>query len=262
MRYLWLLGCAAVVIAEFGLNCARAQTVDPNERANVLFVEATRLFKEAVNSDSDEGATSNFRNGLANLDTIITKYPASGVAVQLASRQQIGDFSPTQILRTSVRTGSMQPTMGVGQALVVLKYPAGSEPQIGHVVAYRLPRDASMLYVHRLIGLAGNRIQMINGLLHINDEPINRERIADHVETENGRTTRVKRWRETLPNGVTFDTLDLIDGGFLDNTPVFTVPSGHYFMMGDNRDNSTDSRVLSQVGYVPVQNIVGRAIRP
>ena len=71
--------------------------------------------------------------------------------------------------------------------------------------------------------------------------------------------TRVKRWRETLPNGVSYTTLDLVDNGFYDNTPVYQVPAGHYFMMGDNRDNSTDSRVLSQVGYVPFENIVGKA---
>ena len=69
----------------------------------------------------------------------------------------------------------------------------------------------------------------------------------------------MKRWRETLPNGVSYTTLDLIDNGFYDNTQEYVVPAGHYFMMGDNRDNSTDSRVLSQVGYVPFQNLVGRA---
>jgi signal peptidase I len=89
---------------------------------------------------------------------------------------------------------------------------------------------------------------------------VKRERIEDFVETEEGpRATRVKRWRETLPNGVSYTTLDLVDNGFYDNTPVYQVPAGHFFMMGDNRDNSTDSRVLSQVGYVPFENIIGRA---
>src|SRR5580698_1613320 len=98
---------------------------------------------------------------------------------------------------------------------------------------------------------------MIDGLLHINGEPVKRERAADFIDDENGQ--HVRQWRETLPNGVSYLSLDLQDNGFLDNTQVYTVPAGHFFMMGDNRDNSTDSRVLSAVGYVPFENLVGRA---
>jgi len=135
-----------------------------------------------------------------------------------------------------------------------------SQPNRGDVVVFRLPKDDSTDYIKRVIGLPGDRIQMIDGVLNINGEPVKRERIEDFIESEEGsRTTRVKRWRETLPNGVSYTTLDLVDNGFYDNTPVYHVPAGHFFMMGDNRDNSTDSRVLSQVGYVPLENIVGRA---
>src|SRR5882762_6196733 len=114
-------------------------------------------------------------------------------------------------------------------------------------------------YVKRVIGLPGDRIQMIDGLLHINGAPVKRERIADFIDDENGGAERVRRWRETLPNGVSYESLDLQDNGFLDNTEEYLVPTGHYFMMGDNRDNSADSRVPSAVGYVPFENLIGKA---
>jgi signal peptidase I len=178
----------------------------------------------------------------------------------------------------NIPSGSMKETLLVGDYLFVSKYTYGysrysipfspplfsgriwaGNPERGDIVVFRLPRDDSTDYIKRVIGLPGDKIQMIDGVLHINGEPVKRERIDDFIENEEGRTTRVKRWRETLPNGVSYTTLDLIDKGFYDDTQVYEVPPGQYFMMGDNRDNSTDSRVLSQVGYVPFQNIVGKA---
>jgi signal peptidase I len=88
---------------------------------------------------------------------------------------------------------------------------------------------------------------------------LSNERIDDFIDNDDGLATPVKRWRETLPNGVSYTTLELSEIGPFNNTPVYEVPPDHYFMIGDNRDNSADSRVLDEVGYVPFENLIGRA---
>jgi signal peptidase I len=133
-------------------------------------------------------------------------------------------------------------------------------PERGDVAVFKLPTDTEIDYIKRVIGLPGDRIQMRDGVLHINDVPVKKERIEDYVDQDSGFDGRpVPQYQETLPNGVTYRVLDETPVGGLDNTDVYTVPEGHYFMMGDNRDNSQDSRVLSSVGYVPIENFVGRA---
>jgi signal peptidase I len=179
----------------------------------------------------------------------------------------------------NIPSGSMKATLLVGDYLFVSKYSYGysyysiplspplfqgrvfgSDPERGDIVVFRLPKDDTFDYIKRVIGLPGDRVQMKDGVLHINGRAVSRERMPDFAgENPCDSPTPVKRWRETLPNGVAYETLDCLDNGFYDNTIEYHVPQGHFFMMGDNRDNSTDSRVLSQVGYVPAQNLIGRA---
>ena len=179
----------------------------------------------------------------------------------------------------NIPSGSMKPTLLVGDYLFVSKYTYGythyslplspplfsgrilvlSQPERGDIVVFRLPKDDSTDYIKRVIGLPGDRIQMIQGVLHINGTPVKRERVEDFIDVdESGRSTRVRQWRETLPNGVSYRTLELPYNLQSDNTDVYHVPADNYFRMGDNRHNSTDSR-FPQVGYVPVQNLIGRA---
>ena len=177
----------------------------------------------------------------------------------------------------SIPSGSMRPTLLEGDYLFVTKWaygysrhslpfsPAlfegriwGSDPQRGDVAVFKFPPNPALDYIKRVIGLPGDRVQMRNGQLFINDVAVPRVKTG---EINNPDITEVDRpvevYRETLPNGVSYDTLDLTPNGIGDNTREFVVPAGHFFMMGDNRDNSTDSRF--SVGFVPAENLVGRA---
>jgi len=199
-----------------------------------------------------------------------------------------------------IPSGSMKDTLLVGDFLFVNKMAYGysryscpfgicpfsgrifaSEPERGDVVVFRHPVEGAD-FIKRLIGLPGDRIQMRDGLLYINDEPVKvepagvfeetyrRQGPAGHLpQCENapvgeGGTCQKSRFTETLPNGVSHDILNIRDGFFSDNTPVYTVPEGNYFFMGDNRDNSQDSRYARAnggVGFVPRENLIGRADR-
>ncbi|MBI3677048.1 MAG: signal peptidase I [Proteobacteria bacterium] len=175
----------------------------------------------------------------------------------------------------NIPSGSMEDTLLIGDYLFVEKYSYGysrysfpygivpfpgrvfgSQPARGDVVVFKFPQDNSTDYIKRVIGLPGDRVQMLNGQLYINEKPVPKVRVGDYVETSDGIAHNVPRYRETLPNGKSYLVLDRFQGA-ADNTDVYVVPADHYFMMGDNRDNSNDSR--GDVGYVPKANLVGKA---
>nr|WP_255561688.1 signal peptidase I [Pseudohoeflea sp. DP4N28-3] len=176
----------------------------------------------------------------------------------------------------SIPSGSMMSTLLIGDYLFVSKYSYGyskysipmspdlfdgriwgSEPERGDVAVFRLPSDPSVDFIKRVIGLPGDRVQMREGRLFINDEPVEREQVGTFEADDGSAGEGVPLYRETLPNGVSYNTLDLTPNSPGDNTREFVVPDGHYFMLGDNRDNSSDSRF--SVGYVPLENFIGRA---
>ncbi|MDI3306307.1 MAG: signal peptidase I [Acetobacteraceae bacterium] len=154
--------------------------------------------------------------------------------------------------RFSMPFGSYLPSFGAGRIL-------GSLPQRGDVAVFKLPRDPSQDYIKRIIGLPGDRIQVRHGLLYVNGNPVRREVVGPYTVEGDGPTMVVRLYKETLPNGRTHDIIEQTDEGPLDNTQVYEVPAGHVFAMGDNRDNSLDSRVQNAVGFIPLENLVGRA---
>lgn len=180
----------------------------------------------------------------------------------------------------TIPSASMEPNLYEGDYIVVSKWSygfskhsipfspplfdgriMGSAPKRGDIVVFKLPRDNKTDFIKRVIGLPGDRIQMIANKLYINDKPVQDVVVSEQEINDIFGPRPVTEVRETLPEGKSFMTQDFGPGNDLDDTPVYEVPAGHYFMMGDNRDNSIDSRVeqSSGVGMVPAENLVGKA---
>ncbi len=183
-----------------------------------------------------------------------------------------------------IPSGSMEPTLAIGDYLIATKYsygysryslpfdlgPAsdarflGRMPQRGDVVVFRVPNNPSVNYIKRVIGLPGDRVQMRGGHLFLNRKEVAMTQDgAGRVEFGDGHHAMAARYRETLPgDGNAHVIYKMRWDGPLDDTPEYTVPAGHFFMMGDNRDDSLDSRVPAEeggVGFVPYENLVGKA---
>jgi signal peptidase I len=189
----------------------------------------------------------------------------------------------------NIPSGSMIPTLLVGDYLFVSKYSYGYSkhsfpfslgffsgrilgrmPERGDVAVFKYPGDQGQGlnrtdYIKRIVGLPGDHIQVTDGILKINDKPVERAKVGEYRPSDLRSGTL---YNEVLPNGRRHEILETTDNGLSDNTQVFTVPPGHFFMMGDNRDDSMDSRTpltlttgqASQPGwYVPAENLVGRA---
>ncbi len=179
----------------------------------------------------------------------------------------------------NIPSGSMMPTLLVGDYLFVSKYSYGysrysfplgliafdgriaeSLPERGDIAVFRQPNKTSITFIKRIVGLPGDRIQVKGGILHINGTAVERRHVGEGTATNGVSVMSYSVYQETLPSGRTHLIQEMGDRGSLDDTVMFTVLPGHYFMMGDNRDNSRDSRT-SAVGMVPAQNLIGKAQR-
>jgi len=178
----------------------------------------------------------------------------------------------------NIPSGSMKPNLLVGDFIFVSKYSYGfskhslpfsiplipgkifsDTPERGDVVVFKTPENNRTDYIKRVIGLPGDKIEIKNGIIFINGSEILRKKLNDFIDTDNKTSNkRVRMYNEYFFNKE-INILDITDNGIADNTQLFNVPENHFFVMGDNRDNSQDSRFISTVGFIPYENLVGKA---
>ena len=201
-------------------------------------------------------------------DTVKTVFYAVVIAILIRTFL----FEPFKI-----PSGSMYPTLYVGDYLFVSRYTYGYSkhslpfslplfngriwedmPQRGDVVVFKFPQDNKTDFIKRIIGLPGDKVKMSGGRLYINGKAVSREDAGDFViRDEGGNAERFHQYTETLPEGFKHTIIEISDKENADNTLEVTVPQGSFFVMGDNRDKSNDSRF--DVGFVPFENLVGKA---
>ena len=179
----------------------------------------------------------------------------------------------------SIPSGSMKPTLLEGDYLFVSKYSYGYSrhsfpmsfpnfkgrifgkyPERGDVAVFKFTKNTKIDYIKRIVGLPGDKIQIKNDLLFINEKELERESLGLwSAKNVNNIMYTYDKYSEKISETVNYEILDASPNGMLDNTDVYTVPEGHFFALGDNRDQSSDSRILSQLGFIPFKNLVGKA---
>ena len=131
-------------------------------------------------------------------------------------------------------------------------------PKRGDIVVFKTPQDNRTDYIKRVIGLPGDKIKIVNGVIYLNNNLIVKKKLKDFIDRDkNSPIKRARKYKEYFDD-LSFDVLDIMDNGIADNTELFNVPEGYFFVMGDNRDNSQDSR-FNTVGFIPSENIIGKA---
>ena len=168
-------------------------------------------------------------------------------------------WGPALVRVYYIPSTSMHPTLRIeDRVLVALHTVQQPDPRRGDIVFHR-HRGSGNVHVHRIVGLPGDSIQLVSGRLHLNGSPVPREQVEDfQTQDFRGKPISVPRYRETLPDGTSYFILEQEgDRGFLDNTEVVRVPEGRAFVLGDNRDNSADSRDSKQMGPIPIADILG-----
>lgn len=221
-------------------------------------------FKKKLKEESSKSKSNYW---LENIKTF-------SIAILIALTLRTFAFEPF-----SIPSGSMKPTLLEGDYLFVSKYSYGYSrhsfpmsfpsykgrifgeyPKRGDVAVFKFTRNTKIDYIKRIVGLPGDKIQIKNGILFINEKAIERESMGLwSAKNVNNIMYTYDKYAEKLADDLFYEVLDASPNGMLDNTDVYTVPEGHFFAMGDNRDQSSDSRILSQLGFIPFDNLVGKA---